>query len=356
MYEVVFKDVGFHLLFLDFQMSVFRCTKLSPGQIHPNSYAFMRAFELVCEYLEVVPSKNVFFALFNVQRGVERGGGYKSVSFRQKEKMFNIFAGNVRSFMERFFLVRPKSEEALNNLLRPAEAARANDGEAPVRVSLFPLEWSGDHYKFKPNDYGRSLSQRCPVYGQFDCKVSLWFSLPNVWSEPDRYWPSTTLGLSDPEWKVIQNLETAGQSRAMTEGIIVAMKALEIAVVVNNASTEGEVMAKVLRKERDTLLAKIAKMEETAIKAKKEFDRRIGELEERVVEAQKALALETEAKVKLAEENKSLEDFRKAIMPKEDESDDIAVLDKAGLLEKIEVFESNLVVGVKHGLRMPLPN
>jgi len=57
MYEVVFKDMGFRLPFSDFQRNVFCWTKLSPSQIHPNSYAFMRAFELVCNYLKVQPSK-----------------------------------------------------------------------------------------------------------------------------------------------------------------------------------------------------------------------------------------------------------------------------------------------------------
>jgi len=69
MYEVVFKDMGFRLPFSDFQREVFCLTKLSPSQIHPNSYAFMRAFELVCNYLKVPAFKNVFFTIFTVQRG-----------------------------------------------------------------------------------------------------------------------------------------------------------------------------------------------------------------------------------------------------------------------------------------------
>jgi len=112
MYEVVFKDMGFKLPFSDFQRKVFRWTKLSPSQIHPNSYAFMRAFELVCQYLRVPPFKNVFYTIFTVQRGADW------VSFRQTKKMFDIFAGKVQSFKERFFFMRPKSETALSSLLK----------------------------------------------------------------------------------------------------------------------------------------------------------------------------------------------------------------------------------------------
>jgi len=43
------------------------------------------------------------------------------------------------------------------------------------------------------------------------------FPYPNVWSEPDRYGSATSFSLSDPELKVIHDLGTAGQSRAMTE-------------------------------------------------------------------------------------------------------------------------------------------
>ena len=87
MYEVVFKDVGFRLSFIDFQREVFRWTKLSPPP---------PAFELVCQHLEIDPSKNLFFTVFIVQQGVGRGGGSGWVFFRQKE-MFGIFAGKVRS-------------------------------------------------------------------------------------------------------------------------------------------------------------------------------------------------------------------------------------------------------------------
>ena len=82
MYEVVFKDMGFRLLFSDFQLEVLRWTKLSLSHIHLNSYAFMRTFELVCKHLKIPVFKNVFFTIFIVQRGNDW------VSFRQTKKMF----------------------------------------------------------------------------------------------------------------------------------------------------------------------------------------------------------------------------------------------------------------------------
>jgi len=141
MYEVVFKDIGLRLPFSDFKREMLHWTKLSPSQIHPNSYAFMRAFELVCDYLRIPASKNVLFSFFTVQRAADW------VSFRQTQKMFEIFAGKVRSFKERFFLVRPKSEAALDTLLEEAK-----DG-VQERHPLFHLCWSQDHFGYEPRDF-----------------------------------------------------------------------------------------------------------------------------------------------------------------------------------------------------------
>jgi hypothetical protein len=146
MYEVVFKDIGFRLPFSNFQREVLRWTKLSPTQIHPNSYAFMRDFELLCDYLRIPASKNVFFSFFTVQRGTDW------VSFRQTQKMFEIFAGKVRNFKERFILIRPSSAAALDNLL---EATK--DGEQE-RHPFFNLCWSQDHFAYELKDFGRTVA------------------------------------------------------------------------------------------------------------------------------------------------------------------------------------------------------
>ena len=51
MYEIAFKDLGLRLPFTDFQTGVFMHLELAPSQLHPNSLAFIRAFELTCRYL-----------------------------------------------------------------------------------------------------------------------------------------------------------------------------------------------------------------------------------------------------------------------------------------------------------------
>ena len=77
--------------------------------------------------------------------------------------------------------------------------------------------------------------------------------LPKVWSEPDRCGPHSTFFLDDPELRAIHDLGPAVRSKAITEGVIATIKALEVATVLNNASREGEIRANALSKERDAL-------------------------------------------------------------------------------------------------------
>jgi len=77
--------------------------------------------------------------------------------------------------------------------------------------------------------------------------------LPKVWSEPDRCGPNATLFLEDPELRVIHDLGSAGQNKAITEGVIANMKALEVTTAPNNTLLESEIRVNALGQERDTL-------------------------------------------------------------------------------------------------------
>jgi len=70
--------------------------------------------------------------------------------------------------------------------------------------------------------------------------------LPKVWSEPDRCGPNATLFLDDLELRVIHDLGPAGRSKAIIEGVIATMKALEVATALNNASLKSEVQVNAL--------------------------------------------------------------------------------------------------------------
>jgi hypothetical protein len=109
--------------------------------------------------------------------------------------------------------------------------------------------------------------------------------LPKVWSEPELCGPQSILFLDDPELKIIQDLGPAGQSKAITDGVIATMKALEVVATLNNASLESEVRVDALVRERDVLTAKVAALEmdqRSKRSVAEEHDRQLASLKEQL--------------------------------------------------------------------------
>ncbi|MCI54527.1 hypothetical protein A2U01_0075777, partial [Trifolium medium] len=94
--------------------------RVSPSQLHPNSLAFLRAFEVTAGYLEIVPTLKMFLHAFGLQRSCLKGetakgkapkgveaGKHGWVSFKQRKGLFKTFEESVRGFKERYYGVRP---------------------------------------------------------------------------------------------------------------------------------------------------------------------------------------------------------------------------------------------------------
>ncbi|MCI26922.1 hypothetical protein A2U01_0048120, partial [Trifolium medium] len=67
-WEIAFQQLGYRMPFTDLETAVFRHLRVSPSQLHPNSLAFLRAFEVTTGYLEIVPTLRLFFHAFGLQR------------------------------------------------------------------------------------------------------------------------------------------------------------------------------------------------------------------------------------------------------------------------------------------------
>ena len=61
MFDIWFMELGYRLPFTDLQVVVFDHLHLAPSQLHPNAIVFIRAFEIVCEYLEIGSTIPYFF-------------------------------------------------------------------------------------------------------------------------------------------------------------------------------------------------------------------------------------------------------------------------------------------------------
>jgi hypothetical protein len=142
----------------------------------------------------------------------------------------------------------------------------------------------------------------------------------------------------------------------ITDGVIATMKTLEVTAALNNAPLEGEVRVDTLVRERDALTAKVAALEEDQRSKRsvaEERDHQLASLKEQLSGAQTALEQATDSSRKLAEEKASLEEaLKKADLPGEDEAEDLAVLRRAGLVDRIGKLEGSLVDVVKLGFEL----
>lgn len=106
MYQIIFREMGFGVPFTDFQVSIFNHLELAPNQLHPNSIAFLQAFELMCQHLDIRASVSLFFYCFTVKRKTKHGR-WGWVSLKQSKKHFKPFSDSLKYFKTHYFLLRP---------------------------------------------------------------------------------------------------------------------------------------------------------------------------------------------------------------------------------------------------------
>ena len=161
MYEFVFKELGLRLPFSDFQVGVMGRLRLAPSQLHPNAFGFIRAFELVCQYLEIGATTSLFLRCFKIQiQTVEGKHGWVSLKNNGK-RLFKMFVDSVRNFKDKYFLVTSVSESAFSSALElttevddEGNVLYDEDGNVKTElVSLFPFHWTEAHFDEEPKDY-----------------------------------------------------------------------------------------------------------------------------------------------------------------------------------------------------------
>ena len=91
--------------FTDFQFTILEQTLVTRSQLHPNHWAMIRGFEIICEYLGVPPSPNVFFYLFTLTCPSSRGLTMGWLSFRAivNQKVFCLYEESFYNFKPIYF-------------------------------------------------------------------------------------------------------------------------------------------------------------------------------------------------------------------------------------------------------------
>ncbi|GAU39025.1 hypothetical protein TSUD_59810 [Trifolium subterraneum] len=164
MYQIAFEHMGYRLPFSDFEVAVFRYLHLTPSQLHPNSLAFIRAFEMTAAYLGFLPTIPLFFHAFHLQRSKPKGNAANKfgwVSLKQSVKLFEMFLESVRGFKDSYFFIKPLNSVSWQSIIYRGPAKDATgapligpDGRPILEdYSRFPLSWRKSHYLKPASDF-----------------------------------------------------------------------------------------------------------------------------------------------------------------------------------------------------------
>ncbi|RDX91007.1 hypothetical protein CR513_27078, partial [Mucuna pruriens] len=105
LHDTLHSKLGIKLPFTHFEWAVLQALNVAPMQLHPNSWAFIRAFELLCEDLGKAPILGVFFWFFTPRKTDQVR--WTSLSNRAKCKLLRPFLESYKTFKDRFFRVVP---------------------------------------------------------------------------------------------------------------------------------------------------------------------------------------------------------------------------------------------------------
>ena len=129
LYQTVFKRVGLRLPFTAFERELLTEISTAPDKLHPNSWAFIRAFEILCRYLGILPSVDVFFHFFEVKKqGKSLWVSFSGVFGRI---LLTLFQNSYKGWKGKFFRVCCTKRD-------------------PTALDDFPLYWMEEPKLIKP--------------------------------------------------------------------------------------------------------------------------------------------------------------------------------------------------------------
>ena len=102
-YQVVFKTVGVRLPFSRFEKEVLTEINVAPAQLYPNSWAFIKAFDILFGFLGCTPSVDIFFHFFEVKR--QRNNLWVTLSNVPGRVLLTPFQNSFTGWKGRFFKI-----------------------------------------------------------------------------------------------------------------------------------------------------------------------------------------------------------------------------------------------------------
>nr|KYP35655.1 hypothetical protein KK1_043296 [Cajanus cajan] len=135
-YQCFFRDLGVCLPFSQFECDFLNFINMAPCQLHPNSWGFLRAFQVLCSALGIGLSLPVFLHFYQLKLG-EPPLGWVSLNRSKAGGLFSLYSKSYKGFKQGFFRVRPKEADPL-----------VDEVFHFGRLPRFPLLWQQNLIKF----------------------------------------------------------------------------------------------------------------------------------------------------------------------------------------------------------------
>jgi len=100
-YEYMFKEYSMTFPLTDFEAGMLSLMNIAPSQLHPNSWAFLRCFELVCSHLGFEPSLSVFTYFYQMK--IDKLVGWVSLTASHDTPLFSLYNSSYKFFKTKFF-------------------------------------------------------------------------------------------------------------------------------------------------------------------------------------------------------------------------------------------------------------
>ena len=103
LYQTVFKQIKLRLPLTDFKRDLLTEINVAPAQLHPNNWAFIRAFSILCNHFGHPPSVDVFLHFFEAKSsGKNLWVSFSGVAGRV---LLTLFQQSYKGFKGKFFRV-----------------------------------------------------------------------------------------------------------------------------------------------------------------------------------------------------------------------------------------------------------
>nr|KYP43970.1 hypothetical protein KK1_034554 [Cajanus cajan] len=103
-YQCFFRDLGVRLPFTQFECDFLNYINATPSQLHPNSWGFLRAFQVLCTVLGIEVSLRVFLHFYQLKLGVPPYG-VLSLNGGKDGGLFTLYSQSYKNYRQEFFRV-----------------------------------------------------------------------------------------------------------------------------------------------------------------------------------------------------------------------------------------------------------